>query len=119
MKFYKLEDGSGRYLGMDDTIPKRLIELLPELIANGLVDTSHEKTYSQEEFERETSPPKVTWENTIACHGERSSSEELMNTGYQLGYDYFAWNGRVFKIINRNQSLGYNIVEDVYEIDIK
>lgn len=119
MKFYRLEDGSGRYLGMDDDVPDYIIDQIPELISNGLTDISYENTYSQEEFEAATNPPKVTWENTIACHGERSSTEELMNTGYQLGYDYFAWNGSIFKITNRNQKLTYEMVQDIYEIDIE
>lgn len=119
MKFYKLDDGSGRYLCMEDEVTDHVIEQIPELIMNGLIDVSYEKTYSQEEFELATNPPTPTWKNTIACHGKHSSSAELMNTGYQLGYDYFAWNGRIFKITNYHQSLDYEMVQNIYEIDIK
>ena len=119
MKFFKLEDGSGRYLGMDSSIPEHIIEQIPELITNGLIDISYEKTYSQEEFELATNPPTPTWNNTLTNHSARTDSQELMRIANQLNYTYFAWNGRIYKITNYHQSLNYEMVLDVYEIDIK
>ena len=119
MKFWKLEDGSGRYLGMEDDVPDHIIEHIPELIANGLTDVSYEKTYSQEEFELATNPPKPTWHNTLTNHHERTSSMELMQLAFTLGYTYFTWNGRIFKVTNFHQNLNYEMVNDIYEIDIK
>jgi len=119
MKFYKLEDGSDRYLGLDNDVPDHLIGQMPELIESGLIDTSYENTYSQEEFEHATNPPKATWHNTLTNHAARTSSQELMEIGFELGYTYFAWNGRIFKITNYHQNLTYETVEDIYEIDLK
>jgi len=120
MKFYKLEDGSGRYLGVSDNLKDTLIEKIPELIAEGLIDTSYEKTYSQTEFELVTNPPTPTWENTLSCHQERSSTEALMVTASALGYTYFTWNERIYKVTNlRSDGLDYSLVEDIYELDIK
>jgi len=120
MKFYKLEDGSGRYLGMDNDIPQHIIDQMPELISSGLIDTSYERTYSPEEFKLVTSPPTPTWENTLTCHSERSSTDALMKTANELGYTYFTWNERIYKVTNlRSEGLDYSLVEDVYELDIK
>lgn len=119
MKFFKLEDGSGRYLGLENDVPEHIIEQIPELITNGLIDTSYEKTYSQEEFELATNPPEVTWHNTLTNHSARTDSQELMRIANQLNYTYFAWNGRIYKITNYHQSLNYEMVQDIYEIDIK
>lgn len=119
MKFYKLEDGSGRYLGMRDSVSAEIMEQIPELISNGLVDTSFEKTYSEEEFQLETNLPYPTWENTLTSHQERSSCPVLMELVHQLGYVYFVWNGHLHKVTNYHQNLSYELVEDIYFIDIK
>ena len=119
MKFYKLNDGSGRYLGMEDTVPEHIIEQIPELIKSGLLETTDDKTYSEEEFQHHTNAPAPTWENTLACHGERSSAQQLMQTADGLGYTYFAWNGRIFKVTIRHNNVSYEMVQDIYEIDIK
>ena len=118
-KFYKIEDGSGRYLGLEDIVPNHIIEQIPELIANGLIDVSYENTYSQEEFELATNPPTPTWENTLTYHDERTDTQELLQTAFRFGYTYFAWNARIFKVTNYHQSLSYEMVQDFYEIDIK
>jgi len=120
MKFYKLEDGSdARYLGMEDSVPDNIIEQLPELISNGLIDTSYEKTYSEEEYQLAINPPTPTWENTLSAHTERSGTEVLLKAAFNFGYTYFAWNARIFKVTNYHQRLDYEMVEDVYEIDFK
>ncbi len=118
MRFYRLEDGSGRYLGMEDSVSDRSLEQIPELISGGLIDTSYEKTYSEKDFQHATNPPAATWHNTLTNHAMRISSEELMQLGFQLGYTYFAWNGCIFKITNYHQDLSYELVEDIYEIDL-
>lgn len=117
MKFFKLDNG--RYLGFNGSVSDSIIATMPELIEHELLDTSYEKTYSEEEYQLAVNPPTPTWENTLTCHDERSSSYELMELAHQLGYTYFTFNERVAIVTNFHQNLKYEEVEAVYEIDIK
>jgi hypothetical protein len=118
MKFYKLENGTDRYLGLEDNVSDHIINQLPELIEAGLIDTSFDATYSHSEFLHHTQPPTPTWKNTLANHaGGFKDGEELESIAHDLGYTYFVWNARVYKITFRNQQLTHSVT-DSYEIDL-
>jgi hypothetical protein len=109
MKFYKLPNG--RYLGMDDQIPKHIIEQLPELIESGLIETGFDKTYDEQEFQHATNPPAPTWNNTLTNHlgmaGDYSLSAHLAPIANNLGYIYFSFNNRIYKITTRAGTMTY------------
>jgi hypothetical protein len=117
MKFYRLDDGTDRYLGLEDDVPEHIIQQIPELIANGLLDTSFDATYSHSEYLHHTQPPLPTWKNTLANFNGFKDGEELESIAYDLGYTYFVWNARVYKITYRNQQLTHSVT-DSYEIDL-
>lgn len=120
IKFYRLP--SGRYLGINKDVPKHLIEQMGELIEAGLIDTSYEVTYSEEEFQLACHAPPPTWNNTLTKHSggfNSVSMDDLFKTAHELGYTYFCWNEHVYKITEFHGNLTYERFNEIFEMDIK